>query len=218
MKKLVLLFAALLVAGEAKSEDDPFLGKLLSELQDRGINGYFEKNKTVGYTGKVHDYYRRKAFAPDLMLQGHLTKGRKDGRWVWFHENGQKMREATYKDGKPDGPDTTWYSDGQKERYGTYEDGKIDGLYTEWHENGNKRLEGTFKDSKKDGRWTGWHANGQKNAEGIYKDGKMDGLQTVWHENGQKKAEGIYKDGEEVSVKYWDRSGKEVETREEAEE
>jgi len=37
-----------------------------------------------------------------------------------------------------------------------------------------------------------------------------------WHENGQKQAEATYKDGEEVSAKYWNRKGEEVETEEEA--
>ena len=50
------------------------------------------------------------------------------------------------------------------------------------------------------------------------KDGKPDGLQTGWHENGQKAGEGTYKDGEEVSMKYWNSKGEEVETAEEAEE
>ena len=37
-----------------------------------------------------------------------------------------------------------------------------------------------------------------------------------WHENGQKQAEATYKDGEEVSGKYWNSKGEEVETEEEA--
>ena len=48
------------------------------------------------------------------------------------------------------------------------------------------------------------------------KDGKSDGPHTSWHENGQKAAEGTSKDGEEVSGKYWNSKGEEVETREEA--
>jgi len=43
---------------------------------------------------------------------------------VWYHENGQKSDERTYKDGKKDG------------------------LFTEWHENGQKSGEATFKDGE----------------------------------------------------------------------
>ena len=50
-----------------------------------------------------------------------------------------------------------------------------------------------------------------------FKDGKYDGRDTLWHENGQKRSEGTYKDGEQVSAKYWNSKGEEVETKEEAE-
>ena len=73
-----------------------------------------------------------------------------------------------------------------------------------------------LKDGKHDGLQTYWYKNGQKKDERTFKDGKLDGLMTKWHENGQKKSEGIYKDGEEVSAKYWNSKGEEVETIEEA--
>ena len=95
-------------------------------------------------------------------------------------------------------------------------DGKPEGPFVGWHENGQKQSEGTFKNGGYDGPYTDWHENGQKQSEGRVKNGKEDGLWTEWHENGQKKSEGIYKDGEEVSAKYWNSKGEEVETEEEA--
>ena len=73
-----------------------------------------------------------------------------------------------------------------------------------------------IKDGKPDGLMIEWHENGQKSVEGNFKDGKPDGLVKVWHENGQKAVEATAKDGEEVSVKYWNRKGEEVETEDEA--
>ena len=75
-----------------------------------------------------------------------------------------------------------------------------------------------FKDGKMNGLSTQWHENGQKKGEATFKDGKIDGLATGWHENGQKAAEATYKDGEEVSGKYWNSKGEEVESLDEAEE
>jgi|GEM_PF-1912412 len=49
-----------------------------------------------------------------------------------------------------------------------------------------------------------------------YKDGKPGGLVTAWRENGQKQAEETFKDGEEVSAKYWNSKGEEVETEDES--
>ena len=73
-----------------------------------------------------------------------------------------------------------------------------------------------IKDGKPDGPSIEWYQNGQKRGEGSYKKGKPDGPFIEWHKNGQKAAQGTFKDGEEVSVKYWNSKGEEVETREEA--
>ena len=70
-----------------------------------------------------------------------------------------------------------------------------------------------FKDGKPYGLMIEWHENGQKRSEGIAtEDGSLDGPVTMWHENGQKAVEGTWKDGEEVSAKYWNSKGEEVET------
>ena len=84
------------------------------------------------------------------------------------------------------------------------------------HDSGQLKSLFQFKDGKLDGHLTAWYENGKKEAEATFVDGKSDGLSTKWHENGQKKAEGTYKDGEEVSAKYWNSKGEEVETEEEA--
>jgi antitoxin component YwqK of YwqJK toxin-antitoxin module len=86
------------------------------------------------------------------------------------------------------------------------------------YDSGQVQALGQLKDGKPDGLVTGWHENGQKAAEQAYKDGKKDGLWAMWHENGQKGVERTFKDGEEVSAKYWNSKGEEVETEEEANE
>ena len=71
------------------------------------------------------------------------------GVMVKNHENGQKEREATYKDGKQEGLATTWYVNGQKWSEATYKDGKVEGLMTGWYDTGQKAIEATYKDGKK---------------------------------------------------------------------
>ena len=66
-----------------------------------------------------------------------------------------------------------WHENGQKLKEGTYKDGKEDGLWTEWYKNGQKGYEGIFKDGEFDGKWTYWHENGQKWQEGTWKDGSL---------------------------------------------
>ena len=68
--------------------------------------------------------------------------------------------------------------------------------------------------------YSGWvksmRDSGQVRALAQFKDGELDGVNTWWHENGQKKREASYEDGEEVSAKYWNSKGEEVETAEKA--
>ncbi len=94
--------------------------------------------------------------------------------------------------------------------------------YSGWakgmYDSGQPKGLGQFKDGKQDGLEMRWHENGQKSYEATYKDGELDGLRTRWHENGQKKSETTFKDGKELSAKYWNRKGEEVETEEEAKE
>ena len=188
MRNLILLFAALLVAGcGEKSLSDSAIKKALEEavefesLQERN-DLYYQVNESEPYSGWVKDMY----------------------------DSGQAKGIGRFKDGKPDGPAITWYENGQKENETTFKDGEPDGLWTSWYENGQKDNETTFKDGKEDGPCTAWHENGQKKYEATFKDGKEDGPFTECHDNGQKAAEGTYKDGEGVSVKYWNSKGEEV--------
>ena len=86
----------------------------------------------------------------------------------------------------------------------------------EMHDSGQAARLAEIKDGKPNGLAIEWHENGQKAGEGTLKDGRPHGLVKVWHENGQKLGELKYKDGEEVSGKYWNSKGEEVETWEEA--
>jgi len=194
MKKLVLLFAALLVAGcGEKSLSDSAIEKALEEaveldsLQERN-DLLYQVNKSEPYSGWVKEMY----------------------------DSGQVQVLTQYKDGKEHGLVTEWHPNGQKKFQSVAKDGKAQGSYTEWHENGNKSSEGTYKDGKPDGLLTFWHENGQKKGEGTFKDGKIDGLFTEWHPNGQKEYEGTHKDGKELSAKYWNSKGEEVDSQEEA--
>ena len=163
MKKLVLLFAALLVVGcGEKSISDSAIEKALEEaveydsLQERN-DLYYQVNKTKPYSGWVKDMY----------------------------DSGQAKIIGRFKDGKPDGPAIGWYENGQKRNETTFKDGKEDGLWTSWYENGQKYNETTFKDGEEDGPLTEWHKTGQKLAEETYKDGEKVSAK-YWDSKGEE--------------------------------
>ncbi len=340
MKKLVLLFAALLVAGcgeksssegsesaseksmgepsadtakppvaESPSEEpsdtpnslsDADVERLLKEAVDvdsleerndqEGNEVYFQPNESESFSGWVKKMYD----SGQVQALGHFKKGKKDGPYTEWHENGKKSVEATFKDGEPVGLWTRWHENGQKQIEATFKDGErvsgkywnsegeevetwqeaakpppaeppvaespseepsdtpnslsdadverllkeavdVDSLeernglrykvnesepYSGWvksmRDSGQVQILAQFKDGKRDGLTTMWHENGQKMAEATKKDGKQDGLATAWHENGQKWREETFKDGKEISAKFWNSEGEEVETEEES--
>ncbi|MFP6883918.1 MAG: hypothetical protein VCA40_05770 [Roseibacillus sp.] len=102
MKRLLLLFAALLVAGcGEKAASDSAIKEAIEEavelrlLQDR--NGLrYQVNESEPYSG-----------------------------WAkWMYVSGQVWAPAQFKDGKRDGLATEWYKNGQKQTETTYKDGE----------------------------------------------------------------------------------------------
>ena len=61
---------------------------------------------------------------------------RRQGHWEFFHPNGQKSMEATYRDGESEGLVTQWHENGQKSSELTYLNG-TETSRTEWDANGN---------------------------------------------------------------------------------
>ena len=100
-----------------------------------------------------------------------------------------------------------WHENGQLVFEANFKDGKKVGVQKGWHENGQLWGEGNYKDGKKDGVFKRWYENGQLRYEWNFKNGKEDGVQKGWHENGRLRYDGNYKDGKEISKKEWDEDG-----------
>lgn len=78
-----------------------------------------------------------------------------------------------FRDGKRQGIYITWYGNWQKIEQGQYKNGSRDGLWTQWYPMGEKESEGTYKDGSRHGLWTLWHPDGQKESEITYGDGRV---------------------------------------------
>ncbi|NOZ01258.1 MAG: hypothetical protein GXP54_05140, partial [Deltaproteobacteria bacterium] len=95
---------------------------------------------TKGFSGPVAEKYangKRK-------VRGRLKKGRRVGTWIWWYENGKKMKTVPYRRGAPNGVVRTYY------------------------DNGRRESAGRVKDSEKEGRWTFWRRNGKVWKRGRY--------------------------------------------------
>ena len=214
MRKLVLLFAALLVAGcGEKSLSDSAIEKALDKaveleaLQERN-DLYYQVNKTKPYSGWAKVLYDS-GQAEQLFA---IKDGKREGRTLAWEDDGTKTLEVTYKDGALEGYfEVSERYSGPKEGFpdvdeliydsygarvaGTIRQGKMHGKWVMSLAEGQKYAELKYKNGKLDGTYTIWHDNGQKEEKGNYENGELDGRFTMWHENGQKAEEGTMKDG-----------------------
>ncbi len=133
MKKALLLFAALLVAGCGEKSSDSVTLPLSDANVERLLKEAVDWDSIEDRNGLSYQPNESKPFSG-------WAKG--------MYDSGQVEFLGQFKNGKHDGPYMSWYENGQKWLEGTFKDGKRDGLGTQWHENGQKWLEGTFKDNE----------------------------------------------------------------------
>ncbi len=216
MRMLLLLFAALMVAGcgEKSSSEG-------SESASESVEPSADTAKPPPAEPPVAESASEEpSETPNSLSDDDVERLLKEAVDL---ESLEQRNDLFYQDDKPySGWAKEMYVSGQVQALGQLKDGKTDGHTTRWYENGQKMEEGIWKDRRpansiqQQGPYTAWHDNGQKSLEVNFKDDEPHGLAKAWHENGQKLVEGTYKDGEEVSVKYWNSKGEEVETEEEA--
>jgi antitoxin component YwqK of YwqJK toxin-antitoxin module len=208
MKHTLLIITALMLVVGCGSDS---IKLDINNLIDRGGLKY-APNDDEPYTGDVFELYED----GKKKLDGNYRNGLMNGKWTYYHENGQIHGQGRFIDGDGSNPSESsgipfngrsgrwkfWYENGQKSSEKTYKDGKQNGKWTEWYENGQKRGEGTFKDGKYDGLNANWYENGQKSFEGTYKNGILIGKYELWFEDGTKEWEYYYNyDGTRDSTK-----------------
>lgn len=94
------------------------------------------------------------------MRDGEYVDGKKEGRWVSYYANGNKMSEGAYRQGLKEGHWLQYWPGGQVKSEGTFSGGKFTGYYVCWHDNGIKQWEGYYNpirgnsaDGTKEGVW-----------------------------------------------------------------
>ena len=199
MKKALLLFAALLVAGcgEKSSSEG-------SESASEKPTASNESAEPSGDTAKpppaetpvAESPSEEPSDTPNSLSDADIKR---------------LLKEAVERDSIEE-REGLLYLSGESEPYS--------GRLKEMYDSGQVARLIQFKDGVKDGLQTQWRKNGQKDIEETYKGGKVDGLHTTWHANGQKRLERTYKDGKRVdgSTKFWNSKGERVETFDESSE
>ena len=103
MKKLILLFAALLVAGcGEKAASDSAIKEAIEEAVDFEALEYrnglrYQVNESEPYSGWSKRMY---FLSEQIESLAHFKDGKLDGLATHWYKNGQKWLERTYKDGE----------------------------------------------------------------------------------------------------------------------
>jgi antitoxin component YwqK of YwqJK toxin-antitoxin module len=123
-------------------------------------------------------------------VEGQFVRGRQNGDWTFYFDNGQINRKATYKEGKPDGPREIFRADGTLSSKRGFADGLRDGEWISYDDTGKKPLaEEHYVKGKGDGTWKYWYPNGKLRQQFSLKQGERHGPMTEWDDKGEKRFE-----------------------------
>jgi len=118
------------VLQKAKMEAIP-LETLERKLMYGMLQLYVDHQETP-YTGWV----RQNDANQSQYSLGYLKKGRKEGRWISWDENGTKRMEIEWKEDRMEGTFRVWHSNGRNKVIGQTTDGEVDGKWQEYYSTG----------------------------------------------------------------------------------
>ena len=154
MKKLLLIFTCALLSFGLKAQEsticrndvsffvDTVSFELINQLPDGFYKVYFDSLKTI------------------IDCSGEINDNKRIGDWTWYHYNGGKKRQVTYKDGKIHGQDKYYYPNGQQSLSIPFTEGVQNGFTSGWYLNGTKMFEGTYLNGNPSETWKCYNEDG----------------------------------------------------------
>ena len=93
------------------------------------------------YKGKdtSRELIRETTWYPDKKIQmsGEFKKKKRDGKWIYYYENGNVWSEGFFKDGKSDGKRTLYHENGKLYIEGHYKNDRQVGIWKYYDDKGN---------------------------------------------------------------------------------
>ena len=129
------------------------------------------------------------------MKRGKYKKGKKEGRWSEWYEDGTLANSFGYINDKPNGKCLKKFANGEKQIEIMYNYGIKSGIEKEWNENGIPVYENNWKDGLKDGAQIIWAGNGLILSKHRYSKGMLHGEYIDYYKSGQKSIVGNYRFG-----------------------
>jgi len=139
---IIVFFAALLMFPGCSSKTERVVESAYPDKSPQVVKYY----KTVG---EKRELVKEESFYPNNQkrMVGEYKKNERNGRWIYYYENGKVWSE------------------------GYFVNGKSEGLRITYFENGNKRYEGSYKNDLRTGIWKFYTEDGKPAEEIDYGKG-----------------------------------------------
>lgn len=130
-----------------------------------------------------------------VAVAGQYTNGKMNGKWTYFHGNGEIKNRFQVKNGIMDGPYSEFNEAGIEIAKGQYNDGKKDGEWVWRYETGELKEIGNYKDDVLHGPYVAYYKNHHIREKGKYSKGKLHGEYTTYFADGSERAHGTNVNG-----------------------
>lgn len=177
-------------SGRVKSGSDSYLN--IYSYKDGELDGlnviYFKNNiKEIGHwkKGKQNGLFQLYTEDGILIDNANFKNGERDGLTEQYYGDTGNLRvSANYKNGILEGKFKAYYPNGNLQGEVIYKNGEMNGEFKEYHENKNIRLSGSYKNNLQDGEWKSYLEDGTLESIINYKDGELNGLKEDYYKNG----------------------------------
>lgn len=140
----------------------------------------------------------------NLQSEVRMKNGKKNGKAIYYHENGMKSMELYYIDDMAEGISTIYYYKGTVKRNDNFKKNKLNGVSVNWDENlGYRFSEETYVEDVLNGTYKEFHPNGEVKVQGNYKNGLFDSKWLYFDERGVPVGEAIFDKGNGILKGYY---------------
>jgi len=171
-------------------------GITYSYFNNGEIQSLGKEDKNGNFIGACYFYTK----FGNLRTKGSSTNQLREGKWVWYYENGQKEEEANYKNGKLNGEYIKYTLDGKIIFKTTYADNLYNGDLFKYNQFGVITEHSTYVQDSLNGTTILYHNLGKqfKRLTIPYEKNIVNGLAEGFYEGGEKKFILDFEDGVKV--------------------
>ena len=172
-----------------------------AQLKETSGEVYFYEGRP--YTGLVLKTHLNKKKAESYSLK----KGKINGLWQGWDEEGNLVGQAEYRNGKIHGKFLQLRKTGGREFEVNYVNGVENGAFRRWFDDGKLWVIEKYQAGKLEGGSTTYFSDGKIQISAEYLAGKKHGLEIHRYKNGQPRWEAVYEEGKLKTKLGWKRDG-----------